>query len=101
MALVNTGTLTNHVMLTFLDSMGPVMFRDVLTLAAGNHTAFSTPGNYPSVAGKFGTIYVQADTSFLAGLGLRFNLQSGRAVHLGADFELEGDVPVRNESQAN
>lgn len=73
MALVNTGSLTGHVSLTFLDNQGRPMFQDTITLRAGNHTAFSVPAQYPAVAGSFGTIYVQSDTTFLAGLGLRFN----------------------------
>ena len=73
MALVNTGNVTNHVTLTFLDNLGNTMFQTPVTLAAGNHLAFSIPAVYPNLAGRFGTIYVQAGTTFLAGLGLRFN----------------------------
>jgi len=73
MALVNTGTLTSQVSLTFLDNLGATQFVQTLTIPAGNHLAFSVPTQFPPSAGKFGTIYVQGSTSFLAGLGLRFN----------------------------
>ena len=42
-------------------------------MAAGTHTAFSVPVQWPSLAGKSGTMIVRSTGRQLSALGLRFN----------------------------
>ena len=73
MALLNPGSSTTDVRLTFRSTTGSVLATRTIRLAPTAQVSFSVPQEFPEVANRTGTIYVEGSTEHLSALGFRFN----------------------------
>ena len=83
LTLVNpAGNISAQVRLTYMNAQGTVMLMDSVLIPPTQQVTLTIPDTYPDLAGKTGTVLIEADTDRLAVMGMRYHETYGTIARL-------------------